>query len=145
MKAEQVGSQAFLVILQSVITDSRISQEVRDSVRRRVDAAINAGAEPFFDMTLRDMGAFLTGMRALRLDVDTEFRELSAIRQGIEEMAQRNQTDATVDFAEDGEFTRRAQALWARISLRLRDVLTVIAQTAPPNARELVDAFTGEP
>jgi hypothetical protein len=161
MGAEQASSQRYFLIIQSILQNTAISPDVRESIRQQFDEAINDGAEPFITLTLNEMGGFLSGMRALRLNVDAEFAELSDIRRGMEEMSERNRAkvakrksdpnfrpsiqDMLAEFEQDGELTKLAQRLWAKIDMRIKDVLTIMAQMAPPNAKELVEAFTGEP
>lgn len=162
VEAEGASSQRLLIILQGLMQNAAIPLPVRDMIRQQVDAALNDGAEPFLDLTLKEMEGFLSGMRFLHLNVDAEYAELSKIREGMEHMAQRNRADDARrnanplsvqdsisafdrELREDGEFNKRCQRLWARIDVRIKDVLTIMAQMAPPNAKELVEAFTGEP
>lgn len=161
VQAEQTSSQRFFAVIESVLRNEAIPSTVRDSVRQQFEAAINEGADPFFTLTLTEMEELLTGMRALRLNVDEEYSELIKIKHGLEQMSQRNRADEAKlradasyrpeiqdtmkEFRDDAEVTKRAQQLWLRIAARLRDVLTVMAQTAPPSSRELVEAFTGDP
>jgi hypothetical protein len=53
--------------------------------------------------------------------------------------------DTFAEIARNKKTVAQAQALWMKIDKRVKDVLTIMAQMAPPNAQELVEAFTGDP
>lgn len=151
--------------LNQILRDCISNPDVPDSVKKAMMLSRARAMNEFHDTTVSthipEMEKFLSGLRALNLPVENQYSQLRELRKLLDEIneqgrafeeARKNSPDSTLTLEElqnanerTNELMRQIEALWRDIVTLTLTVLAMMAQFTPPNSRELVEAFTGEP
>lgn len=151
--------------LNQIIRTVLLSDQVPDSFKKSIMLAYSQATNQFEDATtarqISDIEKFLSGFRSLHVPIDEQYSKYRELRKTFDQLSEEgraleesNKKNPDHIFTEE-ELARARQRtrllqeqmfdLWKDIHQLALTVLAVMNQFKPPNAKELVDAFTGEP
>ena len=148
-------------IIRSIDADERVPYVVKQEIIKSVTKANNEFQDQLWARDVPLIQGFLLALRALRLPIDKENAKLSELKKTLDAASEEDRrieaerernpnykmgpNELLIANERNQSLKRQVDGLWTDIAKYNFIVLGLMAQFATPNARELTEAFTGEP